>query len=286
MLTLFTTPKAFDGHIGVIQRNAITSWTRLDPRVEVILLGRDAGTAELGIRHEPDVACNDVGVPLVNALFGAAARLARHRLLCYVNADIILFGDFVSAVDQVARQKATFMMVGRRTDFDQTELIDFASPDWETKLRADVQARGVPYSMNGSDYFVFPAGLLGDIPPFAIGRTAWDNWLMYRTRQRRAALVDATIVTAVHQNHGYRGGKAAFWATPEAQQNKSLLGDVYFTLEDATHTLERDGTLRWSLERWPRHLEQIGVFLPGGRVPRWAFKQGRRALRYVRRALQ
>jgi hypothetical protein len=93
-------------------------------------------------------------------------------------------------------------------------------------------------------------------------------------------------VTAVHQNHGYRGGKAAFWATPEAQQNKSLLGDVYFTLEDATHTLERDGTLRWSLERWPRHLEQIGVFLPGGRVPRWAFKQGRRALRYVRRALQ
>jgi hypothetical protein len=141
MLTLFTTPKAFDGHIGVIQRNAITSWTRLDPRVEVILPGRDAGTAELaaelGIRHEPDVACNDVGVPLVNALFGAAARLARHRLLCYVNADIILFGDFVSAVDQVARQKATFMMVGRRTDFDQTELIDFASPDWETKLRAD-----------------------------------------------------------------------------------------------------------------------------------------------------
>jgi hypothetical protein len=93
------------------------------------------------------------------------------------------------------------MMVGRRTDLDQTELIDFASPDWETKLRADVQARGVPYSMNGSDYFVFPAGLLGDIPPFAIGRTAWDNWLMYRTRQRRAALVDATIVTAVHQTH-------------------------------------------------------------------------------------
>ena len=47
MLTVFSTPKPFVGHVGVIQRNAISSWMRLHPDVEVILVGDDAGTAEV-----------------------------------------------------------------------------------------------------------------------------------------------------------------------------------------------------------------------------------------------
>ena len=55
-ITIFATPKKFDGHIGVIQRNAITSWTHIQPKPEVILFGTEPGTAELaaelGLRHE------------------------------------------------------------------------------------------------------------------------------------------------------------------------------------------------------------------------------------------
>lgn len=29
MLTIFATPKPFQGHVGIIQRNAIGSWVRL-----------------------------------------------------------------------------------------------------------------------------------------------------------------------------------------------------------------------------------------------------------------
>ena len=58
MLTIFSTPKPFVGHIGIIQRNAIKSWTLLHPDVEVILFGDDEGAAQacqdLGIRHEPE----------------------------------------------------------------------------------------------------------------------------------------------------------------------------------------------------------------------------------------
>ena len=36
MLTLFTTPKPFYGHIDVIQRNALKSWTLAAPQAEVI----------------------------------------------------------------------------------------------------------------------------------------------------------------------------------------------------------------------------------------------------------
>jgi hypothetical protein len=42
MLTLFTTAKPFEGHSGVIQRNALKSWKLLHPDIEIILFGDDA----------------------------------------------------------------------------------------------------------------------------------------------------------------------------------------------------------------------------------------------------
>src|SRR5712691_10486867 len=65
MLTIFATPKPFRGHIAVIQRNAIRSWTLLRPACEIILMGNDGGTAdiaaEFGVRYVPDVARNTLG---------------------------------------------------------------------------------------------------------------------------------------------------------------------------------------------------------------------------------
>ncbi len=56
MITFFATGKAFQGHNGIIQRNALKSWTLLHPGVEVILFGDDDGAAEVcgefGLRHE------------------------------------------------------------------------------------------------------------------------------------------------------------------------------------------------------------------------------------------
>jgi hypothetical protein len=46
MPTFFTTAKPFPGHDGIIQRNALKSWTRLHPEVEVILFGDEGGAAK------------------------------------------------------------------------------------------------------------------------------------------------------------------------------------------------------------------------------------------------
>jgi len=55
VITIFAMPKPFHGHIEIIQRNAIQSWMRLDPGVELILFGDEHGTAgvckEFGLRH-------------------------------------------------------------------------------------------------------------------------------------------------------------------------------------------------------------------------------------------
>ena len=50
MLTLFTAPKPFRGHIGLIQANAIRSWMALAPDIEVLLVGDEPGLAEAARR--------------------------------------------------------------------------------------------------------------------------------------------------------------------------------------------------------------------------------------------
>src|SRR5215472_14298206 len=122
MLTIFALPKAFRGHTGVIQRNAIISWTRLQPRPEIILFGLDEGTAEiakeLGLRHVPTIECNQYGTPLLSDLFKKARALATNGVLCYVNSDILLLDEFMTSVGEVAKWRSRFLMVGRRTNLD------------------------------------------------------------------------------------------------------------------------------------------------------------------------
>ena len=249
MLSLFTIPKPFHGRIDVIQRNAIRSWTLLRPACEIILFGDEEGTgeaaAEFGVRHEPEVACNEYGTPLLNDLFARSEDLATYGLLFYVNADIILIDDFMRAVERVASTKRRFLMVGRRWNVDLKEPWDFSAPDWEAKLSVHTGEHGELFTEWGIDYFVFPRGLFGTIPPLAIGRAYYDNWLICEARRRFAAVVDATpVVTAVHQNHNYDhfgDDTEVVMRGLEAQRNGELAADCLFNLKDVTHVLQPDG---------------------------------------------
>ena len=78
LLTLFTIPKPFRGHIGVIQRNAIASWTRLGEGIDVVLCGSEEGTAEVakefGLKHVRALSINHYGTPYVDSAFNAVRR--------------------------------------------------------------------------------------------------------------------------------------------------------------------------------------------------------------------
>src|SRR5215472_4646768 len=132
MLTIFSTPKAFKGHIGIIQRNAITSWTFLHPRPEIILFGNEAGAAEaakdISVRHISQIMRNEFGTPLLHDLFQRAEEHASHDTLCYVNADILLLDDFLKAVVRVREWSSKYLMVGRRWDVDIRKPINFVAP--------------------------------------------------------------------------------------------------------------------------------------------------------------
>src|SRR5580704_13506231 len=122
MITFFSTPKPFAGHIEVIQRNAILSWKRAYPEADIILIGDDLGTAkvcrELGLVHVKKVNRNQFGTKYLASVYDSAQEMARHGLLCYVNCDIVLMDDFRTAVGVVARARDKFLMAGRRWDVD------------------------------------------------------------------------------------------------------------------------------------------------------------------------
>jgi hypothetical protein len=246
MITFFSTPKPFRGHIGIIQRNAIQSWRLAHPDAEVILVGNEEGAAEaahdLGARHEPEVDRNSLGTPLLSSLFERADRLARHDRLCFLNADILLTDDFLDACARLSQIRSRSLMVGRRCDVDITEPLDFSRPDWSSQIRSVARERGKLRPPQWIDFFVFPRGLLHQqVPPFAIGRPGYDNWLLWKVRAMGVPVVDVTqIVLAIHQNHDYShhpGGLKGLWQDVEAQQNHALLAGHFATIDNATHRL-------------------------------------------------
>ncbi len=254
MLTIFTVPKPFRGHIGVIQRNALGSWARLEPRAQILVCGEEEGAreaaAEAGAEFVPEVARNEFGTPLLSHVFALAAERAREPLLCYVNADIVLLPDFAAAAARVAALRRRFLMVGQRWDLNVTEPLAFEDPDWAGAARRRARTDGSLHAPAGSDYFVYPRGSMGTLPEFAVGRPGWDNWFLYRARALRLPVVDATeVTTVIHQNHDYAHVARATgtdWEGPEAVRNRELMGgsEHVFTLLDATHRLTAEGLAR------------------------------------------
>ena len=97
-LALFSTPKTFSRPLrdDPAQRHHQLDSPRPAPGNPALRRrGRTAEiAAEFGIRHFPEVARNEFGTPLLDDLFRQAGRRPPRRYCGYVNADIVLTGDF------------------------------------------------------------------------------------------------------------------------------------------------------------------------------------------------
>jgi hypothetical protein len=275
MLTIFTIPKAFDGHTGIIQRNAIRSWTLLDPSCEIFLVGDDDGTDtaadDMGVKHIPEVQRNEFGTPLLDSAYQLAEKAASNRFICYVNADIILTNSILEAVSRVINKTDWFLMTGRRWNLDVSDILDFGE-GWEDSLTKRVVSRGSLGKHTQIDLWVYPKGLLSDMPPFAVGRVAYECWCLYKAREKKAQLIDATSsLMSVHQNHDYSHhpqGEIGVGRGLEAQRNRELVGGkpYFFTIRDRTHILTKDGMKQardgWRLWRGLRAAQVLPVSVP------------------------
>lgn len=261
MITIFTIPKPFVGHSSIIQRNAIRSWSLLEPTCEIILFGDEKGlretTDEFGIRHIPEVEKNEFGTPLLSSAFEQVQRIAKNQILVYTNTDIILMSDLISAIKKITMP--LFLICGQRIDLEINKPIQFTEVDWEQKLRDKIGENGKLHGYAGIDYFIFPRGFPLKLLPLTIGRPGWDNWLIYQARSMKIPVIDATeVITSVHQNH-----KSIYHSYGEEyQKNIKLAGgfSCMCTLRDADWIFTRKGLKRPPFPR--RIFAELALFYP------------------------
>ena len=265
MLTVFSIPKAFSGHFGVIQRNAVRSWRALGDNVQVVLVGDEEGVAEeaaeLGVEHIGDVARSERGTPRIDDAFARVDAVAAQPLRCFVNTDVILLDDLLPAVRRVAEHFDRFLVVGGTRELDLEQEIDTETRHARAHLRMQALEAGRSRGATAIDYFVFTPRLFDPVPPFVVGRARFDNWLVWRARER-AVVVDATrAVVGVHQRHDYghvAGGFEEAHFGGEAARNHELAGGSsrIYTIYDASHRMTAGGTVRRHVGAWLRTRER------------------------------
>ena len=207
--TIFTTCKPFEGIIGTNQRSAIKSWTLLEPRPDILLIGDEPGTADLardlGIMHVGSVTRNRWGTPLVPGLFWVAITSGGPGdVLCYVNSDILLLPSFTKAVAAADDLFETFLLTGPRWDLQVDDPINF-DEDWVKALTTALKQRGRRHKPTGQDYLVFTRLTFHPsyFPPLAIGHNGWDSWIIWEALRQKTPVIDASqAITAIHQDHG------------------------------------------------------------------------------------
>eukprot|EP00667_Euglena_gracilis_P003373 EG_transcript_3379 len=232
--TLFATPKPMtDPHIALIQTNAVRSWAALSPRPHILLFGSEPGVKELAAlvnaTHIPELAMVDghhPGVdgrgwpepitpsPALGPLFHHAMDLAPTKALVFINADILLpplFADVVVAVNQFSDK---FLLLSHRYRKWIRHPLPFERWDWfkgpwttcEDAERVGGACAWQRDSDRAVDYFGFTRQTwLGTVlKDFAVGRVAYDNWLVYHAAANGAIVVGATeMLRVIHQNHFY-----------------------------------------------------------------------------------
>ena len=293
-LTIFTAPKPFtDPHINIIQLNAIQSWTQLGDDVDVLLMGDEEGMTdvaiEYGVRHFPDVACSEKGIPLIGAMFDLAREVSDSPTLAIVNTDILLMPDFIDTARHMIGLTDEFMLAGRRWDLEVTTPIDFGD-GWPERLKQDTLTRGRLHELSGSDYFLFPRKVYKSIPNFTIGRAGWDNWMIYHAvTQPWPAINASALIMIVHQDHDYAHlpGGAAHYKVEETFENVDLAGGYkhMYTLIEMDNVLV-DGQIRSARMSLLRLIRWIEIkMIPESHSPsgfRWGIT---RRLRRLRRRL-
>jgi hypothetical protein len=232
VITFFTVVRPFVGEFDAIQRDALWSWRDAVPEGEIQLFGRVEGAVEAAVEvraplYEPQRS--EAGTPLLNHIFSIAEKRAHHEWLCNINADCVLpDGEQIRQLIRMTETIERPLIIGQRTDWDMAKNTRTLHPP------------------SGMDYFLYRRGTLGDLPPFAVGCTAYDNWLVWAAMERWGmTVIDATGALDVwHINHEYPydGGKAGMLNGKERERNHALAKATgcprWYGVNDAPNIIE------------------------------------------------
>lgn len=237
-LEIFTAPKPFVGKDALSMKRAIRSWQHLTPAPRITLLGWEVGfdeaANELGVNIDRNIDRNFLGVPLFNSMF-EKANASKSSVAILINADILLYQDFINVLYKVAATFQDFLMVSARYDVDHLppNLSEGSEIDLHA-LRQHVWGTGSLHTYGGMDVWAWntdgPRLFNPIMPHFIFGRGKYDNWMTHETivaRRRHVVDVSESSLT-VHVRHDYRfvtggSGSGSHGIPPDHQQQQQHL---------------------------------------------------------------
>lgn len=239
MITFFAHVRPFVGEFAEIQRVAITSWQEAVADAEATIMGDVEGAfdavMDLGVGWIQRVETNEQGTALVSDIWKEGTEWASTPWICALNSDNVVGADIGAAIEALEEIERPFV-VGRRWDVDPGD-----------------PGSAELHPATGVDWFLFKAGTIpvNDIPPFAVGRTLYDNWFVWAAINKwEMTVIDATTdVTVIHINHGFPeyGGKQRMINSDEKTENTRIFRDSGpprpFGINDAPYLLI-DGELQ------------------------------------------
>ena len=233
MITVLASPKRFIDSTKTLQDNAINSWIKQFGKENICLFG-DNETKEnsdrIGVNYDrPET--NESGLPLINSIFNIARNRFSTEYFLFINSDIILLSDLKNSVEMLSKRFMDgFLLIGRRTNLDVKEIINFSNKNIECELREQASRNGKLVDLTSIDYFLFPHDSFKEIPPLRVGRAGYDNIIIFWAKKHeKIAVVDGTkSILAIHQNHNYghvNGGKNEVYLGREAKENIAMVGN-------------------------------------------------------------
>ncbi len=142
------------------------------------------------------------------------------------------------------RSRDRFLIYGRRSDVTSGPSRILIHPG----ARCGYGARPSPAILllpRGHATILFFRVVIHGCPPLAVGRPAFDQWLVWKARESRVPVIDASaVILAIHQTHDYshhpqadRGARFG----EEAITNQRLGAGKKLFLGDATFRLDAEG---------------------------------------------
>lgn len=136
-------------------------------------------------------------------------------MVVVINSDILLYDDFIDALEYVNTQFDRYLMIGARYDHPKVQPLPSLkelSQEWLDGFKAEALESGALHSYGGTDYYAWRPGgdpslamIGGRIPSFTYGRGKADNWIVQMAIHNGVVqVVDASSsVVAVHPAHDY-----------------------------------------------------------------------------------
>jgi len=194
-ITLFTIPQAFENQYDLIQYQAIKSWTLLNPKPDIFLLGNAPGVAsianELGLYHLPNIEQN----ASISEIAKWLDRVINNTILVYINPNVILTDGFSQTIQDIYNNQEHFLLTGQYRTIQTESVIDFNDTQWQHQLRVMADKQAMPQRQLQDIYLVFTKQLLKQL--FVLNPNVeytWEQQLFYAALRKYYPIIDGSPI--------------------------------------------------------------------------------------------